>query len=129
MTRHVQPSNDFRHSLSPEAHVERQEALFEDLALFEEFQRDILPALQEDIKKGVTAESMARKYQSHALARIITMALRERDSGKALAASKEILDRAVGKSTERRTIKHELESLDDKSLDSLIYSKMAEELE
>ena len=66
--------------------------LIDELAEFEKFKEDILPALRADLKNGLDAESLYTKYQSYAAARGVTIAMTSGDEGKALQAIKDILD-------------------------------------
>lgn len=94
------------------------------LAAFEEFQDEVLPMLRQDLAKGLTAEDIYKKYQALAAARNISIALADPDSGKALAAIKDILDRSGGKPTERKELTHKMANVSDAELDSLLLSKL-----
>lgn len=100
--------------------------LIDRLEAFKEFQVNILPALREDIKEGKTAEQIYSKYQAMAAARGISIAMTEVDSGKALAAIREILDRSGGRATEKHTIEHKFSKLRDEELDALLISRAKE---
>jgi len=89
---------------------------------FEEFERDVLPALRQSVKNGEAPEKMRKKYLSHVQARIITEALTNPDAAKALAAAKDIQDREEGKPVERKDVQHRLGRLPDKELDALLMS-------
>ncbi len=91
---------------------------------FEEFERDILPALQESVRRGEAPAAMRRKYLSHVQARQITEALTNPDATKALAAVNSILDREEGKPVERKDVQHRLGKLNEKELDALLISKI-----
>lgn len=94
------------------------------LADFQEFQAEILPALRNDLKAGFTAQELYEKYQALAAARTISIVMQDKDSAKALAASKDILDRTLGKAKERTEVTHKLERLPDEQLDSLLLSEL-----
>lgn len=98
----------------------------DDLAAFEEFQAELLPALRGAIQAGKTADDIYKMAEAMAAARAVTIAATEKDSGKALAAIREVLDRSKGKATERREIAHKYEKLKDEELDALILSELAE---
>ena len=100
--------------------------LIDDLAEFETFQHEILPALRKDIESGMPYREMERKYLGLAAARKITIALREPDSSKALAAIKDMQDRADGKPTEHRVNTHKFQALPDEELDAVLKSEIAE---
>jgi flagellar biosynthesis chaperone FliJ len=97
----------------------------DELAEFEKFQDEILPELRADLKRGMSAEQIYAKYQAVVAARSVTIAVKEADSGKALTAAKDILDRCQGKAKERQEVEHKLSRLKDEELDSLIMSEMA----
>lgn len=101
-------------------------SLVDDLIQFDEFKEKILPALREDLNSGKTPEALREKYLALLTARQITIGLREIDSGKALAAIKDIQDRQEGKAVEKQEVVHRLEGLPDRELDALLQTKMAE---
>lgn len=96
----------------------------DDLALYDDLFNGALKGLKEDIARGMDAISLAKKYAALAQARIVTTALTEQDSGKALAASQDILNRAHGRPTEKKEIRHALAESSDSELDAIINSKM-----
>ncbi len=90
---------------------------------FAEWRENFAPILREDLRKGLNEEKLREKYASYAQARAIAIAMGEPDSGKALAAIKDILDRKGGKAKESVAISHRLEKIDESELDALILSK------
>lgn len=98
--------------------------LCEQLDLFSQFQRDVLPELQDDLKRGMNAEQLAKKYSHLAMARMITVMLTESDNSKAVSAAKDVMDRGVGKAVERKKIEHSMADVDDEQLDALILSEI-----
>lgn len=99
----------------------------DQLMAFERFRTEIAPELQEMLLKGATSKQILKKYDNYVAAKILTIALTEPDSSKALAACKDLMDRAGGKATETKKIEHSLQQTDDKELDALIKSEMADE--
>lgn len=97
----------------------------DELAIYDNLFNGALASLKLDIANGMDAISIAKKYANLAQARIVTTALTDEDSGKALAASKDIIDRAFGKATEKKEIKHAMADSSDSELDAVITSKMA----
>lgn len=93
------------------------------LAEFQKFKDEIAPILQEDLRANLSAQDLYTKYQAMAAARGISIALTETDSAKALAAIRDIQDRAGGKATERKEVTHKHEKLPDDQLDALLMSK------
>lgn len=98
----------------------------DNLIEFEEFKESLLPAIRKDLLAGKSAAELMEKYQALAAARVISIAAAELDSGKALAAAKDIIDRTSGKAKESKEITHKLEKLSDEELDALVAAKQAE---
>lgn len=96
----------------------------DQLAEFEDFRDTVLPALRKDLSAGLSAEELYKKYQSLAAARGISIALTDQDSGKALSALKDILDRTQGKAVERKDVRHRLEGAKDEEIDAALLSKL-----
>jgi capsular polysaccharide biosynthesis protein len=104
-------------------------AALDDLAEFEQYRASVLDAIRKDLAAGMTSDQLLKKYESQAMARVITVALTEADSSKALAAAKDVIDRSKGKAAENKTVKHKFEDVDDAQLDALIAAKILEEEE
>lgn len=102
----------------------KMEKLIGELRAFEQFKEEVLPMLREDLAAGLDPEELRKKYAALAEARVITIALSDPDSGKALAAAKDLRDRAEGRAVERREVKHDLSELDDSQLEALIESNL-----
>lgn len=98
-------------------------SIIDQLNAFEEFRQDVLPRLRSVLAKGYSAEQIYKEFSDLAAARAITIAMTEQDSSKALAALKEVLDRAHGKATERKELKTTISSLSDEELDALLHSE------
>jgi hypothetical protein len=105
----------------------KQALLLDELAAFEEFRKEIMPQLQQDLKDGLAAEQIFKKYAHFAAARGITIALTDKDAGRALTAIKDILDRTQGKAVERKEIKASISELPDEQLDALLESAIGSE--
>lgn len=99
----------------------------DQLAAFEEFQADIAPALRGAVKSGKSPEEIYRIVLSALAARQATIALTSKKPAEALAAIKDILDRATGKPTERKEIKMELQHASDEMLDSKLQSLLSDD--
>lgn len=95
------------------------------LALFEEFEKDILPQLKADLRRGLSASEIYAKYASMAAARQVSIALTDPQSSVAQAAAKDILDRDQGKAKEKVEITGKLQKMSDDDLDALLMSKLA----
>jgi seryl-tRNA synthetase len=98
------------------------------LAEFDEFCDDILPLLREAVKGNVSAEELQNhpKIKAALVARQLSIGLKEKDAGKALAAIKDIRDRIDGKAVERKDIKMSLENAKDEELEARLKTLMAE---
>jgi hypothetical protein len=114
------------------AHMSNQAKManqLDKLALFEEMQADLLPKLQKLLRQNATPEQIYKEFGALVAARTVNIALTELDSGKALTAVKEVLDRAHGKSTERVETTHKYSKLSDEELDNLLKSTIDSEEE
>lgn len=101
----------------------KQSSLHKNIADYEEFVTTILPAFRKDVKSGMSAEELQKKYAALAAARMITIALTDTNASTASAASKDILDRAGGKATEKKEITHKFKDLSDAELDAVLASE------
>ena len=99
----------------------------DELSEFYSFREDVLPVLRKSLKDGATAEDIYTKFQAYAAARAVTIVAKEVDSGKVLAAIKDILDRVGGRASEKKEITHKLEKLPDEQLDALLLSKLSDD--
>jgi hypothetical protein len=104
----------------------KQDRMLTKLAEFEEFTTSILPKLRAMLKEGAQADDILEFSKAAAAARIVTIAATERDSTKALAAAKDVLDRTQGKAVERIQQTHKFERLEEEQLDALLLSKLKE---
>ena len=96
----------------------------DDLALHDDLFSGVLGNLKKDIANGVDALTLAKKYANLAQARTVTIALTDENSSTALAASRDVMDRAMGKSIERKETKHIMADSTEEELDAIIASKL-----
>jgi len=96
----------------------------DQLAEFEELFGGMVQQLKNDIKSGMKPEQLRDKYASLVTARTINIALVDPDSGKALAAAKDVIDRHAGKPKESLETTHRLEKLPDQELEALVLSEL-----
>lgn len=101
-------------------------SLVDALIEFEDFRSTILPAIKKDLKAGLSAADLRKKYAGLVQARQITTALTSEDEGRASAAAKDIMDRAEGKATERKEVTHKYAELKDEELDAILQSEEEE---
>jgi molecular chaperone GrpE (heat shock protein) len=99
--------------------------LLHDLEQFEDYQT-ILASIRKDIKAGMKEAELARKYAPLAQARIISDMLTTDNPQAALAAAKDLLDRANGKATEKKEVTHKFSELKDEELDAILKSEVEE---
>jgi len=104
--------------------TERMVRGLDQLAEYEDLTTGLLGTLKRDLRAGLTSDQIMKKYAALGAARVVSVAATESDSGKALAASKEILDRAMGRSVERKQVHHYMEQAKDEELDALLLSKL-----
>lgn len=100
----------------------------DDLVLHDDLMMGVLGSIKKDLAQGLTSEEILEKYAALAAARITSIAATEADSSKALAAAKDILDRAKGRAVERKQIHHKLDKVDEKQLDAILLTEL-EDLE
>lgn len=100
----------------------------DQLAKYDDWKTTILPKLQEMLKTSAKPEDIFEWAQSYAAAEMVSLALTEPDPAKRLMALKDILDRSLGKATERHEHKHRYENLKEEELDSVLISQL-EDLE
>lgn len=96
----------------------------DDLALHDELMLGVLGSVKNDLAAGLSPDKIYAKYGALAAARMVSIAATEADSGKAMMAIKDILDRQYGKATERKEIRHKLENVDPKQLDAILISEL-----
>lgn len=99
----------------------------DQLAAYEELVEGLPKELRNALVRGDSPEQLYKKYSNVAAIRVLQILYTETDSGKALAAAKELLDRTYGKATEKKVIRHQLEDLSDKEIDAMILSELGEE--
>ncbi len=87
----------------------------------------MLPQLRALMKRGAKTEEILELGRALAAGRLITIAATEEDSGKALSAIKDILDRKDGKVTEKREVVHKMGKLRDEELDALVMTAIDEQ--
>ena len=104
--------------------VEKKVRSLDVLAGYEAFASLILPQLQKDLAKGMTAEEITKKYAPYAAARQATLALTSDNESIASTNSKNMIEQEVGKPKEKKVIRHQFEDLADEELDALVKSKL-----
>lgn len=103
--------------------LEKAVRAVDDLRAFEEFRELVLPALREDVSKGLSADEILEKYEALAAARLVsamTSAMGGAD------AAKDILNRRLGKPVERKQLTHRLDNADEAEVDALLISRLKE---
>jgi glucuronate isomerase len=100
--------------------------MISNLAEFEKFKDEVLPALRKDLLSGMDAKQLREKYIALAQARQISIAVGSVDEAKSLTAIQSIIDRTEGKATEHKTVKHQFADLKDTELDAILASEEAD---
>lgn len=101
----------------------KQEAATEEKLAFDEFKENIAPQLRKMLAGGASSKDIMRAFENYAAARTVTIALTEEDTGKALAAIKDIMDRTQGKAVERKKLEHSMADLSEHELDALLLAE------
>jgi hypothetical protein len=108
------------------AHRENQTvAILQEVREFQEFRDSLLPVLRADLKNGTPAKEILEKVKALAAARLGHIMMTENDSGKALSAISQVLDRTDGKAKESVKHTHQLEELPSQQLESLLATEIA----
>ena len=89
----------------------------DDLAFFDEFFNKIAPQLRKMIVDGKTATEIYKIGESQMAARILTIALTEKDPKVVMAAIKEAHDRSLGKAKETLEVNNRYEAMSDEDID------------
>lgn len=97
----------------------------DELNDFEEYKKSLLPKLRKMVESEAPPEEILKAVQSMAAAKLGTMIART-DSKQTLAAIIQVLDRTVGKPTEKIESVHKFEKLKDNELDALLESRLKE---
>jgi hypothetical protein len=98
--------------------------LVDQLRAFEEFRTELLPAIKRDLKSGLSADQLRKKYQAWVQARLIMNALTDPDAGKSTTAAKDLLDRVEGKAKETVDHNHRLQDVPEEELDAIVMSEL-----
>ena len=106
--------------------LDRKCSMVDDIAQFEKFKNEVLAEIREMWAVGKSEKEIANKFRPMIKGRQITIALTERDPGKALSAIKDFLDREEGRPVEKKEITHQYAELDDNEFDALLSSELAE---
>lgn len=104
----------------------RMADVLDEIREFEEWRTEIYPKIAQMVKDGKAADEILAFAESLAAAKLVSVLVRETDSSKVIAASKDILDRCLGKAKERSEVTHKYEKLKDEELDALIQSRLTE---
>ncbi len=108
---------------SSNAAENKASTLHRNIADYEEFVQTILPAFRRDVKSGMSAEELNKKYSSLAAARMLTIALTDENASTAASAARDVLDRVSGKATEKKEVTHKFKDVSEKELDAIIKSE------
>jgi hypothetical protein len=104
--------------------VDSRNAILDQLAEFKEFMALVPKSLRRAIIDGKSAKEIYEEFSTHAACRAVMIMMTEKDSGKALAAIKDIQDRVHGKATEHKEVKHRLDDMPPEELDAIVVSEL-----
>lgn len=113
--------------LSGHGDTARMVRTIDKLAEFDSFCVEVAPALRRDLSNGLDAKGILKKYKSVAAARLVTLTSNTDYPAVALAASKDILDRADGRATEKKEITHRMQSLSEQELDAILLTEISDQ--
>ena len=102
--------------------MSKQARLVDDLTDFAEFKSRFPGELRRDVLNGKTPKELQSKWKTLITARVIAVAITDPDTKAALAASKDILDRADGKAIERKQELHLMANVPEEQLDAALQS-------
>lgn len=96
----------------------------DELAEFEEFKDQVLPAIRKDLAAGLTESQILEKYKALAAAAVVTITTKIDQPAVALAAAKDILDRTRGKAKESKDVTHRFSQMPEKEIDAILASEL-----
>lgn len=96
------------------------------MSLLDDISEEIFPILRQAIRERWPREKVFSHPVIEALlaVRQASIAIKDPDSGKALAAIKDAVDRKEGKARERIDNTHRLEKMPDEQLDAMLMARM-----
>lgn len=115
-----------REAFTVNQNEERTVAAIDDLALFEDLQKSLIPELRKAINAGKDTKDILQIGKAAALARLVSLATMNADDKTALSAVKELLDRLEGKVTEKKELTHKLAKLEESEVDALLLTSLSE---
>jgi hypothetical protein len=96
----------------------------DELQIHDELMSGVLESIRVQLRKGATPQEILAAHAGLAAARVVTIAATDQDSGRALTAAKDILDRVHGKAKETRDVTHRLDKVKEEQLDALLLSEL-----
>jgi hypothetical protein len=84
----------------------------------------VLPEITLDVSKGMDTETLRKKYAPLLTAKQISIGLTSPRPNAALAAIKDVMDRAEGKPVETKEVRHKLEALSEEELEAVLRTKL-----
>lgn len=114
----------------PKANNAEQKVIqaLDERAEFERFRENILPIFRQAVAEQWTAEKIWSHPLTQAMlaANAVRIGLDNSDPGKALAAITAVMDRTVGKPTEKQEVTHKVQGMKDEELNALLATHMAD---
>jgi hypothetical protein len=100
--------------------------LIDQLEQFDEFKSSLYPLLQKAVREGWDAKKVQDTFAPLLQIKAIMHAASEMDTGKAMGAIKDVLDRAYGKPKETVEQKHTFANAKDEEIDAILLSKLSD---
>ena len=98
----------------------------DELSEFEKFRETILPAIRKDISAGLSPDEIMTKYASIAAGRLVSRIAAHPDNAAGDRAAESILDRVIGKPTQKAEVTHRYADMSEEEIDAMIKAKEVE---
>lgn len=96
----------------------------DDIAEFEQFKEEVIDVVRKDLRSGMSASELRKKWLPVLEAKRISLGLLESDAGKQNQIVKDITDREEGRPKEQKKIEHRFSELPDDELEAIIQTKL-----
>lgn len=104
--------------------LDRMVSSVDNIRDFVEIFQGLTPGLKADLKKNLSPKQLIEKHQSLLTARLLSIAVTDPDSAKSVAACRDLLDRVLGKPTEKKEMEHKFSKLSDQELDAVLVTEL-----
>lgn len=117
---HPKKQNRYNRGQGPQDKMVRD---LDALAEYDEFCNKILPRLRQAMADGKNATDIYKIAEAEMAARMVTIALTDKDPKSAMQAIKECFDRSLGKAKETMEVTTRYEKLSEEELDAMLASQ------